>query len=244
MKLLTLPVRKLLNTFGYEIVKRRTALTKVRTGNWLERLGIETVIDVGANEGQFITGLERSLPGKRIIAFEPIPSVHAKLVEATKHFNVTAINAGLSSKAGTSTINVSENLVSSSLLEMGDLHQELYPESKYVRSESIHLMRLDDAVKEYEIRDNLLVKIDVQGYEDQVIAGGLETLALAAAVIVESSFQPLYRQAWLFGDVYRHFTSTGFRFSGFVDQALSHVTGIPLYGDAIFIREELMDRVK
>ncbi|HTM66611.1 MAG TPA: hypothetical protein VL093_09840, partial [Flavipsychrobacter sp.] len=69
------------------------------------------------------------------------------------------------------------------------------------------------------------------------------TVKKAAVVIIETSFEPLYAGQWLFNDVYQYFIALDFRFLGFADQTLSKKTGIPLYGDAIFINSKLVDKV-
>lgn len=232
-------IRKLLNNAGYEVVK----LEKVgifQFGNWMDRLDIKTIIDVGSNQGQFIQYISRKLPGRKIIAFEPIKECYDKMVANTKDFDVTPFNCGLSDHNGTTEINISKNLESSSILPMEDLHKNLYPQSQYVNTQTITLKRLDDAVAGIEMPRNILLKIDVQGYENMVIAGGGNTIKEVAAVVIEFSYEPIYEGQWLFDDTYKYFTSNGFKFVGVEDQAKSSKTGIPVYGDAIFIRKDLV----
>ena len=131
LKSFTVPVRKFLNSFGYEIVKLQDALTTVKVGNWLHKLDIETIIDIGSNEGQFIHTINKTLPGKKIYAFEPIESCYQNLVSNTRGFNIKTYNCGLSDMNGTAEINISNNFFSSSILGMNDLHKDLYPESPY-----------------------------------------------------------------------------------------------------------------
>jgi FkbM family methyltransferase len=238
--IITRPVRSLLNTFGYEVMKIQTPLTHTTTGNWISKLNIGTIIDIGSNEGQFIGQINQVIPGKKIIAFEPIKQCFEKLVVNTKNLNVLAFNCGLSDLNGTTEINISQNFVSSSILPMAKLHKNLYPESNYVNTQIIELKRLDDAIKDVTLRDNILIKMDVQGYENKVIAGGEETIKKAAILIVESSFQPIYEGQWLFEDLFQYFISKGFKFVGFTEQINSKQTGIPVYADSIFIKADLV----
>lgn len=236
-------IRDFLNQRGYEIIKVQKALTTVKQNNWLHRLGIETVIDVGANEGQFIGVITQTIAPKRIYAFEPILACYQRLREHTKNLPVTAFQVGLSDYNGSSEINISQNLVSSSILEIDNLHTTLYPESKYTKTETIKIARMDDVMKSEPILGGLLIKIDVQGYEEKVLKGGRETVMRASAVIIESSFRQLYQEQWLFHQVYAFFADAGFVFFGLADQILSKSSGIPLFGDAIFIRKDLIDKV-
>ena len=236
---ITVPIRKLLNSLGYEIVKRESILSPFSIHKWITKLDIKTIIDVGANEGQFINSINRILPGKKIFAFEPIKVCYDKLVSNTKHLNVTAFNCGLSDHSGKSEINISENFVSSSILPIENLTTSLYPESHYVNKQTIELKRLDDVLAGVDIATNILLKIDVQGYEQKVIAGSVNILKNIAVLIIEFSYQPLYADQWLFDDTYKYFTSIGFKFVGIADQVNSKTSGVPIYGDAIFVNNEL-----
>ncbi len=233
-------IHKSIRSTGYSIVPLNRVIPRSAGPNWAEKLNIQTIIDIGSNEGQFILNISKSLPGRKIIAFEPIAGCYRKMLHNTRHLDVQAFQTGLSDTEGDATIHVSNNLVSSSLLDMKDLHQNEYPESTFVRQETIRLSRLDTIVANMSLQKNILIKVDVQGYEEKVISGGEKTFAEAAALIVESIFEPFYEGQWLFDDIYRHFTKAGFRFMGFTEQENSKRTGIPLFADSLFIREDLV----
>ena len=237
------PLNKILNYFGYHVAATQTSIPKIRGGNWAERLNIQTIIDIGSNEGQFINEIESILPGRKIFAFEPIAACFKKMVANTRSSNVTAFNIGLSDLDGTTEINISGNLVSSSILKMEELHQSAYPESQYIKKEIIELKRLDTVFENIVLIDNLLIKVDVQGYEEKVIKGGEKTFSKAAALIIETAFEPFYEGQWLFDDLYAHLAASGFKFMGFADQVASGKTGIPIYADAIFIKKNLIKQV-
>ncbi|HEX7845290.1 MAG TPA: FkbM family methyltransferase [Chitinophagaceae bacterium] len=243
LKIISRPISKLLHSFGYTISRTEKLIPSSTDPNWAEKLNIQTIIDIGSNEGQFIKKINEVLPGRKIFAFEPIPYCYNKMVEAIKNIDVTAFNVGLSDAEGSMTINISNNLVSSSFLEMKDLHKTSFPESSYVNQENVSVKKLDDILAKYELKKNILVKLDVQGYEEKVIAGGKKIFEETAAVIVESTFEPFYESQWLFDDIYNHFTNAGFKFMGFTDQENSQKTGIPLFADSIFIRKELVKLV-
>ncbi len=236
-------IRKIFNSFGYEIVKTKNLAEDFSIGQWITKLNINTIIDVGSNEGQFINSIEGILPNRKIIAFEPIESVYKKLVANTKAFNIVAYNFGLSDINATAEINISKNLVSSSLLNMEDLHKKAYPESEYINKEVIQLKRLDDVINPAELTGRILLKIDVQGYENKVIAGGNQTIKSVDIIIIEFSYQPIYEGQWLFNEMYTYFVSNGFKFIGLADQ-VSHVgIGVPIFGDAIFIKADIADGI-
>ena len=238
LKIITRTVRKFLNSFGYEIVKAENV--NHQFGSWLGKLDIKTIIDIGANEGQFIKSITGLLPGRKIIAFEPIKICYDKMIVNTKQLNIKAFNCGLSDHNGSTEIHVSKNYVSSSILPMEELHKNLYPESKYINTQTIELKKLDDAVSGINLSKNILLKIDVQGYENKVIAGGASTIKEVAVVVIEFSYEPIYEGQWLFDETYKYFTSNGFKLVGITDQAKSDKTGIPIYADAVFVRKDLV----
>lgn len=236
-------IRKFVNKFGYEIVKLEDHIAHADRGNWLGKLDIRTIIDIGSNQGQFINQLSRILPGRKIYAFEPIKSCYDKLLVNTKQLNVTAYNTALGDTSGNTEMNISANFVSSSILNMEEVHSSTFPKSGYVNKETIQLSRLDDVMKQHKLERNILVKIDVQGYEEKVLAGGGDTVGQATAVIVETAIKPMYENQWRFDNVYRYFTERGFVFLGFTEQVMMKTTGIPLYADSIFVKKELADSV-
>lgn len=242
-KALKTSIRKFANKFGYEIVKTHSAIDSIKVGSWLHNLNINTVIDIGSNEGQFIQTISKVLPKRKIFAFEPINSCYQNLVKNTSKYDVTAFNIGLGDTDGTVQINVSKNLVSSSILPMANLHKTLYPESAYEAIETIQIKRLDDVLSPHRLEQNIMVKIDVQGYEENVLKGGAKTIESSAVVIIETSFHSLYQNQWLFEDVFQFIAPRGFQFWGFADQSYSKNTGVPIYGDAIFIRKDLTENL-
>lgn len=227
-------VRSYLNKKGYEIIKINSS-----NHHWLQELEINTIIDVGANEGQFIKYINKVLPNKKIYAFEPIKACYDQLVENTKSLNITLFNCGLSDQNSTTEINISNNLASSSILEMDNLHIQTYPGSYYTTKQAIQLKRLDDTISINQIQKNLLLKIDVQGYENKVIAGGENIIAQSKVVLIESCFKTLYKDQWLFDDIYTYFVRKGFRFMGFLweESSISSFqnSSLPLFADSIFI---------
>ena len=178
----------------------------------LKRLHIETVLDVGANTGQY-GHLLRQLGYKgHILSFEPQASAHASLSIAAAHdprWHIAARTA-LGDAPGTATLNLAGNSASSSLLPMLDRHRAAAPESGYIGTEQVPVARLDDALKGHPTRNPLHLKIDTQGFERQVMAGAPETLARAASVQLEVSLVPLYEGAQPAQQVLADMAASGF----------------------------------
>jgi len=168
----------------------------------LQRLHIETVLDVGANTGQY-GHLLRQLGYKgHILSFEPQAAAHAALAAAAApdpRWHV-APRTALGDAPGTATLNLAGNSASSSLLPMLDRHRAAAPGSGYIGTEQVPVVRLDDALasqpaKGLPATGPLHLKIDTQGFERQVMAGAPQVLARAASVQLEVSLVPLYEGA-------------------------------------------------
>lgn len=160
----------------------------------LSRLGIATVLDIGANTGQFAHLLRQLGYRGHILSFEPQAAAHAALTRAAAADPLwqTAPRMALGATPGTATLNIAGNSASSSLLPMLDSHRQAAPQSAYTGTEEVPLVRLDDALAGHDTPGPLHLKIDTQGYEREVLAGAPQTLARAASVQLEVSLVPLY----------------------------------------------------
>ena len=64
-------IRSVLNPIGYDIVKYKTSWPPHIVLDHLKMNNIQTVLDVGANTGQYSQGLRKAGFKGRIISFEP-----------------------------------------------------------------------------------------------------------------------------------------------------------------------------
>ena len=205
---------------------------------WLKDYEISTVLDVGANEGQFAAKILQVLPDTAIHSFEPLKDTYDVLIKNLNK-NGTAYNFALGDFNGQSKIYKNEYSPSSSILELGQKHLEQYPTSNKVSFEEIQVKRLDDVIHERKIllKTNIVLKMDVQGFEDKVVMGAQDTLRLVKVVLVEVSFWELYKNQALFEKIFLLLTEQGFLFRGNYDLVYNRQNGMPLFADAIFIRE-------
>jgi len=92
----------------------------------------------------------------------------------------------LGNKDGKNRINISANCSSSSVLDMLDAHVDGAPESVYVNSEEVRIAKLDTIKSDYIGKENnIFLKIDVQGFEYQVLEGAKKTLLSVQGMEVE-----------------------------------------------------------
>lgn len=210
----------------------------IRNNKWLIDFGFNTIIDIGANEGQFAKKARELFPNANIISFEPIPAVYEKLVENFKtdtHFK--AINVGLGEKQEKMKLWLNEYSPSSSILKM-DHHTEHFDFAVNQNEIEIQLEQLDSFAQKIDLSKPYLVKLDVQGYEDRVIRGGTNIISGAQMIISEVSFTSLYEGQVLFDQVYSTLKELGFKYAGNYEQLYSPINNEILQADAIYIKEK------
>lgn len=193
----------LLASRGLEIVRQRLENDPLRQLLLtLRHHRIRLVIDVGANVGQYGEELFRAGYDGEIHSIEPQPDAHARLRDCAQRWKrwtvLDAMAAGNSE--GQVDMMVAGNSVSSSVLPMLDRHVQAAPSSAPVGRVTVRQTTLDTLYAErLETAPPTLLKIDVQGYEPQVLAGATRCLAKVQLVQLELSLQPLYagQQLWL-----------------------------------------------
>lgn len=235
----------ILNKFGYRISKAPITLNGLKVEpdfiskhNWILKYKFETIIDIGANKGQFAARFRVLFPEAWIYSFEPIPEVYdqlSKLFELDAKFK--AFNLGLGKQSGTIDFFQNEFSDSSSALPMKSLHKENFPFTVKEKQIQIKVECLDEVMNSIPVSKPLLVKIDVQGFEEMVILGGENTIKNASVIIVEVSFCELYEDQIYFNTIYDHFQRLGFTYRGNYGQLLSPIDGSVLQADAIFIND-------
>jgi FkbM family methyltransferase len=204
---------------------------------WFYSLNIDTVIDIGANTGQFTKTILVILPNAKIYSFEPIPSCFDELhTTIQNNSNVQAFNLGLGDKSGILSFQYNNFSAASSFLQSTDEMKKTFPFASDSSMIDVSISRLDDISKGLKFGTSILVKIDVQGYEDKVLAGGEITLRESKIIIIETSFDTLYEEQPLFDDIYQTLVSWGFAYIGNIDQLEDPESGKPLQCDAVFIK--------
>ena len=204
---------------------------------WFHSLSLETVLDVGAYVGRYAETIHALLPDVKIYSFEPLGDCFRELEQRANRIpQLTAFNYGLGDEVGEQTLQRHDFAPSSSLLKMTSIHKGAFPNSAESQPVTIRLQRLDDVAEGLQLRLPMLVKIDVQGFEDRVLSGGENTIKKASAIIIEASFVPLYEGQPLFNDIHRQLAGWGFLYAGSVGQLRSDTTGEVLQEDSLFLR--------
>ncbi len=203
---------------------------------WLQNMNIKTVIDVGAHTGEFALKIHKILPHARIYSFEPLKDCFEKLNKNSKNIaNLQCFNVALGEKLQEIEIHHNDFSPSSSLLKLEE-HKEHFPFTQGSTKEMIQVDTLDSFARKLNFQKNILLKIDVQGFEDKVITGSSSTLSDVKLIIVETSFKELYKSQPLFSDIYHILTKLDFIYLGSWGQLKSPIDGSPCQEDSIFVK--------
>lgn len=243
-KLIRLGVRGCLKPFGLVLHRlpsqkdlRRKQEIEAKKNLWLINIGIKTVIDVGANTGQFAKHIRQLLPEATIYSFEPLDDCYKELVaNFKKDLKFRAFNLALGDQPGRKEMYRNEFSQSSSFLRMKRLHKECFPYTERETAEEVSMACLDDLSGKLKLEKPILIKLDVQGFEDKVISGGQRIISQAAVLIVELSLERLYEEQLLFDGMSRKLVELGFEYRGNYHQIHNPNDGRALQVDGIFVR--------
>jgi FkbM family methyltransferase len=201
----------------------------------LRSLAVDGIIDVGANRGQFALACRLALPGVPVVAFEPIPAEAAtfrKVHEALS--KVTLIESALGETKGVATLHLSKSADSSSLLPIGKKQTELFADTAEIGTITVPVHRLDEFAESWPDHRHQLLKLDVQGYELNVLRGATETLKSCAYVYAECSEVALYDGQALRSEVEEYLKHKGFAVQGRYNEQLDK--GQLIQADYLFSR--------
>jgi len=162
--------------------------------------GIEpvTVIDVGANKGQFSSFARARWPQAKLFAFEPMPAA-ARRYRGILGRRSRLFGCALGAEDGKLDLHVASRADSSSLLSLGEEQKAIF-EMREVGTMPVEVRRLDDVLRGL-VDPPALLKIDVQGYEYEVLRGLGSLAASVEWIYVETSFVELYKGQRLHDDV-------------------------------------------
>jgi FkbM family methyltransferase len=228
-----------LRVAGYALMRREhLSLSSDRRARMLAARGIDLVIDVGANTGQYGHAMRKLGYGGRIASFEPMRGAYGALSRAAELDGKWQTYAfALGDEDSLHEIHISQNSVSSSLLPMLSEHEKFAPRSRYISSERIEVRRLDGIFRDVrQDAQHVWLKIDVQGFEDRVLRGAVASLNDIEFIQIELSLRPLYEGQKTYRDVAAQIEKHGFTLVGVEPGFLDAGTGEMLQMDGIFRR--------
>lgn len=238
MNLIKDAVRSMLESRGRQIIPYPDK-DLMRRMKLVDHFKINKIFDVGANDGYYVVQMKKLGFKGSIVSFEPIRSVFDKLQQTSSRYpEWRTENIALGSEDSEAEINVAGNAGgSSSLLNMLPAHENVSPEARYVRKEKIVVKKLDSVFSNfYKEGDNILLKIDTQGFERNVLEGAEESLKKIKGIQIELSLLELYEGQMLYREMIEYLEKRGFNLysleNGFYDKKIGQLLQL----DGIFYR--------
>jgi FkbM family methyltransferase len=201
----------------------------------LRGLTCDRILDVGANRGQFSMIARILHADVPIEAFEPQPSEAAMYRQLLGDDPlITLHEVALGDQAGEADLHISRRRDSSSLLPIGDLQAKLFPSTEEVGTHRVKVVRLDDYAFRWQSSQRMLLKLDVQGFELDVLRGSTDFLKQCAFVYAECSEMALYTGQALFPEVRSFLVEHGFRHVRSLNE--QYADGQMIQADHLFAR--------
>lgn len=180
---------------------------------------LDNIIDVGANSGQFSKVATNFYPNAKINAFEPLPNLYPKIEKLfSANKNITTHNLALGNEVGVIKFNKNNYGHISSILEISadNIH---YPKQENdLEQIDVQIKTLDSmSLLDKENSGITLLKLDVQGYELEVLKGGEETLKNINYVVIEANLEQLYTNQPSLNLMNEYLDSKGFEIKGMLD---------------------------
>lgn len=200
--------------------------------------GIDLLFDVGAHTGQYGQAMRALGYGGRLVSFEPLPGPFSELQKNARHdADWEAINVALGDHEGRAEMHVSKNTQSSSVLEMLPAHSHAAPSSAYVDVCQVPMTTLSQMIDAHMAPDErLFVKVDAQGYEDQILGGAGDAIRRVTGLQLELSLIPLYEGQRRLDEMLPDIARSGFVLMSLEPGFWDHKSGQLLQADGIFFR--------
>lgn len=233
-------INRILKKSGYQISRvGNPEVNGKNIFNWLDSiLNIKTIIDIGANDGEFGHFLFKYFGAQKIYAFEPLPfcvPLVEKCYKNSSHLNL--YNIALSNYEGEEILYQNSYPPASSLLRVSKISKTEFPQTNGEKPIKTKVKTLDSILGNIKLEKDILIKIDVQGVEDKVIKGGEKIFAQANAVLIEMSFVTIYEKQPIFDEINTLLVNSGFRFMGLKNQISSENTGQPLFAHCLYLKK-------
>ena len=195
---------------GIVKIDPKTNFFKVRQ-QLINSLRVATIIDVGANAGQWLKAVNPLSIKGTVWCFEPLEVPYKELEKSAKSYpNVKVFKLAFSDFAGPAKMFVASNGGASSSINAPTEHLKLHSTIEFSKKETVNVSTIDEFFSKHELFLPVYLKIDTQGHEWHVIKGGIKTLKNVAVVELESSMTAQYQGEKAHHDLMTELIKLGF----------------------------------
>lgn len=197
------PLRNEIQEVSFYVFAYQHIDSAISLAQSLTRVKGNTILDVGGGQATTAEIFDKAYPNHQIFIFEPIKS-NAQIIAktASQHPNWHLITKAAGSQIGTSHINIAQRVTASSLLELdtNNLGEGSYKDVLAFKNvEEISLTTLDSEISSEAIIE--VLKMDVQGYELEVLKGASSTLARTKVIVFEVNNHQGFKNAPTYFDI-------------------------------------------
>jgi FkbM family methyltransferase len=210
-----------------------------------ERYAVDCVLDVGANTGQYATELRQAGYRGRILSFEPLPHLYARLQEAAARDRAWTVHPiALGRDASVAELIVTRHDVFTSFREPLPFAAARFGEATDVaRRERVAVRRLDDVLD--ELLDGgppprCFLKMDTQGYDLEVFAGLGRWAGHVVGLQSEVAAIALYAGMPRMAEAIACYEAAGFELTGLFPVSHDEPSGRVIEFDCVLVRCEGM----
>ncbi|TRX01776.1 FkbM family methyltransferase [Candidatus Methylobacter oryzae] len=200
-----------------------------------------TIIDIGANRGQFALAARQWTSKAHVVSFEPLPgpaAVFRRVFTGDSH--VVLHQAAIGPEPAIQKMHVSARDDSSSLLPISPLQATLFPGTEEIATTEVRVAPLDEFVSAADLQSPAMLKLDVQGFEFDALRGCESLLGHFEWIYCECSFVELYSKQKLAAEIIDWLSCRGFHLIGMFNPAYND-RGQAVQADFLFSRNRMID---
>jgi FkbM family methyltransferase len=211
------------------------------------------IVDVGANVGQTLSRLKRIFPLAHMHCIEPVPEHYNELIEIAKYYDdAYTYNTALGDKDEIREFNVNQHQpMLSSFYELNENSKDSIainnPEEShgnFLDNEKISVQSktLDTWATENNITRIDMLKMDTQGSEPEILAGGVNVLNNTNIIVTELMFYDLYKKQNSFYDIESIILPLGFELFDIGYVSKNPLTGRTDWVDVIYKKRDVTNK--
>lgn len=193
----------------------------------------KTLIDIGSNKGQSILITKKFFPNIQVYSFEPLEDQINLQKKIIGNKNILYHNLALGNKDGLSEIYVTNRKDSSSLLKP---IKNLNDKYDIKETKNLKLQKIDNIINFKDLNKPIILKLDVQGFELEVLKGAEKLLYLIDYIITEISFVEIYENQVLSNDLINFLNNKSF---SIIEKCnMNYLNGKPFQEDVLFAKNK------
>lgn len=205
-------LRRLASRAGLDLHQWSSSI-EVRRSRLLDRLHVDVMLDVGANTGQYVRDLRWGGYRGRVVSFEPGSLALEGLRQAAgSDPGWDVVDVAVGATDGEIELAVTQDSVFSTTKVPTPAMTGATVRTRTASYETVPLRRLDGLVKDLSLeKSRMALKIDVQGAEEDVLAGAQSSLEQVHFLELELPLVGVYEGEWDLLTALRELSDCGFR---------------------------------